>query len=294
MLKIRLGKVIDWVAGNPATVQKAAKEFFGTQKNLPTEYQEQIVPLFNEWLIFDFVDAAGRALVEEYYLINPDGLGEELLDELHQIIETQFYGHFEVKKIKAGEWVEVWDVFGGRSYRVKEISLSKNLSGPKVSFFNRLAKVNGNYYFIGSNPVVFPMYYTERARENLSFGGTTPALSPKDFFKILVSKPRQKFSASLYGHEAVEKKRVELEEEFTRLVKKYKVTAEFRDLVDFIYNESYASHFADSWVDIQKIGVPEEMVFGQIQFFQDLWNYFPHEKLGGKCPAEKMRQHYGK
>lgn len=296
MLMVHFGKAIDWIVGNnPDTVQRAAGEFFGSvHGSLPAESTEQINSLFNEWLIFDFYDAAGRSIIKEYYLINPDELSVELLDELRQIIETQFYGYFEVQKIKSEEWVEVWDIFSGKSYRVAEKSLSRSLNDPRVSFFNRLAKVNGIYYFIGSNPIVFPMYYTERAKKDFSSGGPAPKLSPKNLFKILINKAKEKSPAGLYSDEAIESKRAELKKQFTKLIGKYKVTAVFKDLVGFINNESYTSHFADSWLDIQKTGVTEEMVFGETKFFQDLWNYFPHKKLSGISPAEKVREYYGK
>lgn len=295
MLNIHLGKAIDWAAGNPTAVQRAAEEFFGSGKqNLPVEYQERIISLFNEWFVFDFVDAAKQSIIKEYYLINPDGLSAGLMDELSQVIETQLYGYFEVQKIKPGEWVEVWELCTGRSYRVSEISLSRNLKNQKGSFFNRRAKVNGDYYFIGSDPVVFPMTYTERAKKDFSSGGNDLKLTPKTLLKLLVSQANKKDPAILCSAKVVRSKRLELEREFERLTRKYKITAVFGDLTDFVYNESYTSHFADFYRDVKITGVTEETIFGETQFFQDLWNYFPHKKLNGKSPAERVREYYGK
>lgn len=58
--------------------------------------------------------------------------------------------------------------------------------------------------------------------------------------------------------------------------------------------ESVFSLF-NEWLaeDIIAIGVPEHMIADNLSFFQNLWNFFPHKKLNGACPAERYHKAYG-
>lgn len=97
----------------------------------------------------------------------------------------------------------------------------------------------------------------------------------------------------LLTRDAIGTKRMDVEKRFGVLTRKYKVTLSFSTLVNFVYNESYEDHFADFYKDITAIGIPERMIVDNLSFFQDLWNFFPHKKLGGVCPAQRYRETYG-
>lgn len=45
-------------------------------------------------------------------------------------------------------------------------------------------------------------------------------------------------------------------------------------------------NFADFITDLMKTGIPEIMCIENIDLFQAMWNYFPHQQLGDKCPHE--------
>jgi len=294
MLKAQLGKIIKYAILDKRIMKQAFLGFFGNPPiDLPPESKEIIFSLFNEWLTYDFKLPSGASVIAEYYLKNPDNLSEELLDELKQIISTQIYDYFEIEKVNPGKWVEVWGLFSGKEYRVTEITFSIQIGKQKGSFYNRVAKVNGEYFFVGSNPFILPMTHTDRSRKYFSSLEYKEKLSPKAPFEVLLNQNNQKNDPrlSITGNK-IKIKRKSLEKKFQKLKVKYKLKIDFKALVDFVYNESYRNHFADFNKDILKVGMPEEMMFDNLEFFQDLWNYFPHKKLKGKSPAEKVIEFY--
>lgn len=294
MLNVRLGRVVDCAAKNESMMEAAVQEFFdGTGIDLPVEYQDQISQLFNEWLVFDFKPASGPAIISQYYFRNPDNLPKELLEELKQIIETQTYDFFEVIKTNPGQWMDVWGLFTGKKYRVSEISLSAEMANLPGSFCNRVAQISNSYFFVGGNPLVFPITYTDRAKKLFGTAKGNIPLTPKYLLKYLIEKSQTTDTRLSITKHDIKVKRKRLKAKFDKLVVRYGLQIDFDRLVDFVYLESYRSHYADFYKDIAKIGVSEDMILENIKFFQDLWNYFPHKKLNGKCPAEKFKQAYG-
>ena len=293
MLNIRLGKIVDYAAKNEAAMEVAVKEFFdGGNIKLPLKYKDQISQLFNEWLIFDFKLPSGSTIIAEYYLKNPDNLSSKLLAELKQIIETQKYDYFEIEKVKAGRWMDIWSLLTGKRYRVYEVSLSIAMENKKGSFYNRIAKINNKYYFIGSNPLVFPITYTDRSKKLFGKPEGNISLTPKHLLKLLIEKDQQDDPRLSITKHDIKIKRKKLEKKFQKFIAQYGLSISFKQLTDFLYRENYRSNFADFYKDITKIGIPEKMIFDNTQFFQDLWNYFPHKILEGKCQAEKFKEAY--
>lgn len=186
MLNFRLGKIVAYIINSGADIEKAAHEFFSDveiQEHMLN--MEQISSLFNEWIIFDYKLSTGTTISADYYLKNPDNLPKDIMKELKQIIETQTYGMFELEDIMPGEYVIVYSLFGGKKYKVIEKTFSQEVVGHKGSFYNRIAKVNGNYYFVGSNPVFLPITHTDRSKRFYLETDKTP-LSPKDALKLLI------------------------------------------------------------------------------------------------------------
>ncbi len=297
MLNFRLGKIVSYVRKSGADIEKAADEFFdGIEVKHKLPNAEQISSLFNEWLIFDYKFQTGTSISTDYYVKNPDSLTEDIMGELKQIIETETYELFELEDVKPGEYVIVYSLFGGKRYKVIERTFSQEAVGKKGSFYNRIAKVNGNYYFVGSNPVFLPITHTDRSRK-FYLKMDKSVLSPKDALRFLIrqkgDEEMDKDLKYLQTKNGIKLKQTELEKEFTILKKKHKVNISFDKLVTFVYNEAYKDHFADFYKDIIKIGIPEKMIFEENKFFQDLWNFFPHKILSSKCPAEVYKKTYG-
>lgn len=297
MLNFKLGNVISYVPKSGIDMEKAAREFFGKDElNIDEVNREQALFLFYEWLIFDYKLPLGKTIVIDYYFKNPNHLPQNLIDELKQIIETQKYEFFEVEKVKSGVWVEVYGLFNGKKYKVLEKTMSLEIGNQKICFYNRITKVNGDYYFIGSNPLVIPTSHTDRAKKLYLKMEKTPT-SPKDTLGFLLKNTKNEQQNEdlryLKMKNGIEIKRKEIEKEFEKLKEKYHCQTLFKKLTQFVYREAYKDHFADFYKDMTKIGIPEKMIFDSCKFFQDLWNFFPHQSLSGKCPAEKYQEFYG-
>lgn len=110
MLKIKLGKVIDYAyQKGEDVIRKAMAEFFGKIEVYPEmENFQNIQGLFHEWLIFEFELKSGASIISDYYFKNPDNLSRGLLDELKQIIETQFFDLLEIVDVEPGEWLKLY------------------------------------------------------------------------------------------------------------------------------------------------------------------------------------------
>jgi len=291
-MNFKLGKVVSYIIRSGTDIEKAAMEFFGKNIIYPDMPEfENISSLLNEWLIFDYKLASGTTIISDYYFKNPDNLPEYLMDELKQIIESSVYDLFEVEKTDPGMSVEVHGLFTGKKYKVHEKSLSLSLEDRKGCFFNRIAKVNGHYYFIGSNPAFLPMTYTDRSRKIFK-SENKETISPKLALPFLLP-PKSKPQRIIVTKKDIKIKRKKLQKQFEKLKEKYRISTSFDELKNFLFNENYKDHFADFYTDITGIGITHEMVLENTQFFEDFWNYFPHKKLGGKCPAEKYREVYG-
>lgn len=105
-LKFKLGKVIKYAYQDERRIEEALKLFFEGKVIYPEmENYENIEGLFNEWLIFEF-KTKSQPIAVDYYFRNPDNLSEELMNELKQILETQFFGILEIIDIKRGEWLK--------------------------------------------------------------------------------------------------------------------------------------------------------------------------------------------
>lgn len=90
--------------------------------------------------------------------------------------------------------------------------------------------------------------------------------------------------------ESFEKEKIRIEREVKELLKKINSSFTFEDIKNIIYNE-------DNSKDIQKIVeiFSQEEDINKLQDTLDLvsgaWNYFPHKKLGGISPQEKLMEY---
>jgi len=255
---------------------------------------ENIEGLFNEWLIFEF-KLNSQTIAAQYYFKNPDSLAEELLDELKQILETQFFDMLEIVDLKRGEWLKAYAFSTGKTYKIYEKRGSLSLPS-RGSFWGRLAKVKNRWYLVGSNPLSFPVSHTPRAKKIFLKENKGQALSAQDVLKFLLpdeSKESKKPDLSQLTLKSIKNKRKKIEKRFNKLIKKYDLKTTFQEVVDFVYRENYKTNHADFYKDITKLGIPENIVFKNIQLFGDIWNYFPHKNLKNKSPAEMYRKRYG-
>lgn len=287
MLKIRLGKIVDYAQRDGRQVRQAVNEFFGNEIPGPDhEYFEEMSSLFNEWLVFDFKPDSSRNWLTEYCLKNPDALPSDHLSELEQIIRTQVYDLFEIVSLERGVFMNVYGMFSGKEYKVWERSLSSQVPD-KGSFWNRVANVNGKWMFVGSNPSIIPLTHTPRMKKILLNEKDREPLTAKLALGLYLGKDKEKEPEHLPTNDVeLFAARSRLEKRYKRSSRKYGFSIPFERVVDFVFQERYRHNHADVFRDIGKLGIPDEAIMGNLGLFQDIWNHFPHKRLKGKSPTE--------
>jgi ATP-dependent Clp protease ATP-binding subunit ClpA len=89
------------------------------------------------------------------------------------------------------------------------------------------------------------------------------------------------------------KKRKQTEKELMELLKAVKRENRFDEIKEIIYNETST----DGMMDILKILTPKGAnadLKEIVATVNDAWNYFPHEIIGGMCPADLLLTAHGK
>lgn len=292
MLNVKLGKVIKYANLYPDRIEEALNKFFG--KNLidpQMEYFDKVSELFNEWLIFDF-KSKDITFIIEYYLKNPDELSNDLLEELKQIIETQCFDMLEMQSIKRGEWIKAYGLYSGKTYQIYDHRGS--LSSPdKGTFWGRIAKVDNRYQLVGSNPLFYPTIATDRLKK-FYLENKPKHFSPKDVLTLLLPSKTKRSDVfeKIITKKGLKRKRENIKKRFKKLQESRGFFLHFKDIVSFVYKESYKDNFADYFPDLVKFGIPEEIIFSHPDLFNDIWNFFPHKTLHGKSPCEMYQDKY--
>ena len=288
MLKVRLRKVVDFAYRQGEDfIYSAMDEFFDGEEITPeNENLASAFDLFNEWLVFEYQGRSQKTVIADYHDQNPDNLPADLLSELKQIIKTNFFDFLEIEKVKPGQWIKVYALSAGKTYQVfdKKGSLSAPSRG---TFLGRLAKVDGTWQLVGSDTIILPISHSPRFRK-IYREQNKDKISCKLALSLLLAvksggspKPPRRLTAK-----EVKNKRKNLEKKFNQITKDNNLKITFTELIDFTYNEAYKDNHADMFADIIKLGIPEEIVFKNAQLFVDIWNFFPHQCLEGKSPAE--------
>jgi hypothetical protein len=286
MLKVRLGRIIDYISEDRTVVERAFKEFFKNVsfEKLDSNLQAQVFPLFNEWLIFEYKLLSGSTPIAEYFLRNPNQLPNNQIKELEQIVKTQKYEMLEIDEVKRGEWIMAYGLLSGKNYKIYDIKGSLTIQEKGV-FYGRIAKVNGKWILVGSDTVVFPISYTKRAKKTfLNQSGRIEKISCKDLLSILISTDKKEIPK--YTKKQIKAKQKKLKKKYESIAKKNNLKVSFNQVTDFIYEENYKSNHAGWLKDLIKLGVFENVVFNHTKLFSNIWNFFPHKKLNGKTPAE--------
>ena len=294
MLQVKLSKIIEYAHQHESVMIKATEEFFGVKPiDLNEENIESISSLFNEWSVFDFKLQSGTTFLTEYYFKNPNELSKDILDELKQMIETQQFEMLEIESLKRGEWIQAYGLYSGKDYRIYEHSASLEIPN-KGMFWGRVAKINGKYLLVGSNPMFIPVTNTQRSKK-MYLENKPKSFSPKDVLPFFLPRKKSTLETTIEKDmtpKQIEDKRKILKRRFQTLQKQYRFNISFKKVSAFIYNENYKYNFADSITDIIKLGISEKIVSSHISLFQNLWNFLPHKKLQGMSPYEMHRKIY--
>lgn len=285
MLKVKLGKAFAFLPQTNVDPNQALLELIGDIDPTQLNVSEEILQgLSGEWLLFDYKPKSGRTLIEQYYFSDPDSLSRTELSELKQIIESQTLHLLQIYASSQPPYVFLESVFTGKKFKVYDRTMSQSVDNLSGSFFGRISKVDKTYYLVGSNPITFPIRYTQRAIK-IFVKEKTPTPSLKDIIKSLVKLDQQKQKIVNLRQE-----RKKLKKRFHELAAKFQAKATFAKVAEFIYKEKYNHNFADFLTDLMKIGIPEEMCIENIDLFQAIWNYLPHKQLGDKCPYELYKK----
>lgn len=294
-MKFKLGQIVSYAySQKQALIPQALKKFFG--KKIPCqgeEMYEEINALFNEWLIFDFQLPGKMSIATEYFLKNPNNLDCSLLDELEHILKTQFYDLLEIIELKRGKWLKLHSFTKGKTIKVWDKAGSTGVS-EKVTITGRVAKISNRWYLVGSNGIRLPFSSTPRHKRFISKTKGGFKFTPQDTLRFLLKKEdsSQSDQPKIYTKKEIKNKRKRIEKKFEKLAKRYVFRLDFKKVVDFVYQENYQTNHANMYKDFVKLGIPEEAVFNSLRLFQDIWNFFPHRSLAGKCPAEKYQEAY--
>ena len=290
-MKVKFSRVIDYAyRQHKSQLPRAIKEFFGRDVSDPElEVDKEVGALFHEWLILDFQLSEKRSIAADYYLKNPDQLDQSFLEELKQILATQFYDLLEVMAVKKGQWLEVYSFAKGRTLRLWDKAGSRQ-AAPKTTITGRAAKIGNRWYLVGSNIFQFPICSTARRKRLLREIEDGFKFTPQDALAMVSRndfppQPPPRF----YSSKELKHERKMIAKKFAKLARKYVFRVDFERVTDFVYREDYRTNFGDMLKDLVKLGIPEEAVFNSVSLFQDIWNFFPHRSLSGKCPVE-MRQ----
>lgn len=282
MIKLPFHLVINFAHNREQEVQKAFQEFF-LDTEVPTKEQEKdALPLFYEWLIYDYRLPNGSSFIIEYLLKNPDHLDDKKLSQFQKVAESQWYGAFEIARVKRGEWLNLEHLLTGRKIKVYDQTSSATIP-ENGTLIGRVGKIDKRWYFVGSNPIYLPITYTARMREFLRETSQKFFLSAKDTLRLLAVKnipPPPEISS-----EEIKKKRKFIRQKYQSLAEKHSLTLPFSQIVAEIYEEDNASPL-EIFNKLVKQGLPKGVLLGNLELFQDIWNYFPHKILKGKSPVE--------
>ena len=273
----------------------AMRDFFeddsigpGGKLNIQNDQEEG---LFMEWITFDYRFRDGRSLLENFISENPLNMAKKEL-QVYEDLQMNKYGFFEIQDIKIDEYLELESLQSGKIYKVLEKRGTRNAK-LKTTFLCRVGKVGDHWELVGSDPVGFPVYFTARVKKIMREG--KEKYSPKDARRFLIEKSDKpsEFEKSLQmkGDELI-KKQNEIKILLEQQLKKSKSVASVDDILKIIYKEKNKDDLSKilSLFDNGKTALTQKLM----DLISSAWNHFPHRSLGGKSPAEKAKDVYGK
>lgn len=293
-MQLPFHKVIEFANTKPQELERAFIEFFGLESPKPEEQQEAF-PLFEEWLIYDFRQKSGTSFLAEYCLRNPHNLDEVAINRLAQAAKTAFHSEFTFVDDNPNQWIDLEDIFTGKMYRVWDSHTPPEEVTTQGTIHARIAQVEDNWYFVGSNPTFTNLAYTKRMKQTLlkayREAGAPVHSTPKDTWELLKDHSGRPPLPPMPTKKELPALRQKVRETYASMQKEYNFSVPFDDVLQMIYEENSKGQFLDIMKTLIKRGVSPEVFFTNQQLFQDIWNLFPHRALGGKSPVEMLALH---
>lgn len=139
-------KVGEYYFGNPEyrhEILRGINEFF--DGNPPNNDE----PLFNEWMMYDFVFSDGKTMLEKFYNENP--LSIPLYRRgIYNTLRENYYGLFEVLEVVPFKGLKLRRVSDKKVFDASEISLTMEIEVGDV-FITRVARVFDHYQLVGAD-----------------------------------------------------------------------------------------------------------------------------------------------
>jgi len=277
--------IINFAKTKPEEFKRACHEFFPSEE-IAQNADDELIGLFFEWLIYEFKQKSNITFFVEYVLRNPDLMSGKDIKKFRQVGETQWYSDFQLVSVVQGSYIHVEDVFTGKKYDIFDEKGSQNCESKGI-LKARVAYVDGKYYFVGANPIFIPVVYTERMKKILR-DLKKDKLSARDTALLLIDHDQNPpDTPHAVGRKEILKKRNTLKDQYKLYAIQYKATMKFSELLNRVLNEN-GKDVGKFWEELMTVGIPKNMLMQETQFFQDVWNFFPHKSLRNLSPVEML------
>lgn len=268
-------------------VVKALQEFrklAPKRETVETEFLGTLEGIWREWLVYEYREKpTSPSLIVEYAMLHRHELTDVELRELTAICQTNFYEQLEITgPRKVSEWIEMYGITSGRAYKVYDVALSK--SAPKCgTTWGRLAKINRRWNLVGADTVVLPLTTTARMKAMMRKELRKEKLSCTVVLEMLTKHE----TAKTVTKKEIKNKRKVLGKQYHKLQQQFPQIGGFDNLVARVWGEKREVPFGDWLQDTTKVLlIPDKVLIQNLSFFQEVWNYFPHQITGDKAPVE--------
>lgn len=281
-----LGRLADWTAEavfkDRASRDKATASF-GVAQYDSIDTAEEIMPLFSEWIIFDYRHDVfkGKTGLEYFVEKNPLRLPPATMRGYEDMLDFEV-GLFDVRAVEQGKGVSFISLRTGKTHFVHDVGASMSLhTGSTV--WTRIASICGMYHCVGSSCFPIPIKIIEGLREAMRTWDVNSF--DAGMMASFVGKPsipalRETKPISLTEAEAT----------FRRVLRKYGMDDFFtmRACREWLINEEkYPMGFAMKAVfGLIPDDAPDAALHDLIKAFTDFSNSLPRPLLGGRTPFE--------
>lgn len=256
--------------------------------------------LFNEWLIFDAEMAKYGYTALEFILVN-DVFNLNSKERNHyQALHHNRYSLFYVADITIGEGMRIEDTLTEEVYQVKEKMATYEAKVGQL-FFTRIANIDGDYRFVGANPVAMPTV-SNNLKQGLKKEFRGIELNPKYTFELLLKKNREKENnANQQNQTQIVENFVplaEAERKLESVLKKYQLTEFFSIalLKDWIYNLEIDNKEPDcsyitipvSLLDYEQVSL--RVIQELVNAIMDFYPHIPQKTLGSRSPLQAAQE----
>ncbi|OGZ65345.1 MAG: hypothetical protein A3C50_01385 [Candidatus Staskawiczbacteria bacterium RIFCSPHIGHO2_02_FULL_43_16] len=130
-------------------VLRGKKEFFDLDSNESVDSLDTDIPLFNEWMMYDFRFSDGKNMFEKFYYENPLKI-PSYRREIYKTLLENYYGLFQVLEIRPFFGLTIKRLSDEKVFEVMEMSLTTQVGAEDV-FIGRVAKVIDHYELVGAD-----------------------------------------------------------------------------------------------------------------------------------------------